>query len=495
MKEVKKNTVVPLEIGNVNAKGFGVGRVGDFVLLAEGALPGEKVEARVLKVKARYGYAKVQRVLKPSPHRIKNDCSVSDASRGGSVCGGCQFRHCDYPGQLAIKKQIVVDALTRIAGVEDPPVKDVVGMGSGARVGFAPLKAKSVAESHPRPLGPARYRNKAVFPVVPAGNTDSFAIGMYASRSHRIVEVEDCLIQHPAHINVLAVVKEYMRRNQVAPYDETAHKGMMRQIMVRTSLATGEVMVVLVINGERLPKEKELAETLTTEAGVATVLVNPHTARGNAVLGERFRMLSGSGYIEEKIGEVRYRISAPSFFQVNPVQVKVLYDTALGQLRNNLFRSYREPQAEVTILDAHAGAGGIALYATSCQFDTKLNIIGVDICEAAIVDAKVNAELNGIENARFIAGAAEKIIPDMLSQDGSRVDAVILDPPRRGCEPELLDALTAAKVPQVIYISCDPATLARDIKRLCAGGYGLRKVIPVDMFPHTGHIEAIALLR
>jgi len=488
VKALKKNTVVVLDIENVNAKGFGIGRVNDFVLLVEGALPGEKIEARVLKVKTRYGYAKIQRIIKSSDHRITPSCKVSVS------CGGCQFQHCDYTEQLKIKKRIVIDALTRVGGMENPPVTDVIGMGSGERVGFAPLKAKSVAESHPLPLGPARYRNKAVFPVVPASNADGFAIGMYASRSHRIVEVGDCLIQHSAHVGVLAVVKEYMRRNQVTPYDETAHKGTMRQIMIRTSLAAGEVMVVLVINGERLPKEKELAETLTNETGATTVLINPHTARSNAVLGERFRVLSGNGYIEEKIGEVRYRISAPSFFQVNPVQVKVLYDTALDQLRHKSGLSSEGLHTALTILDAHAGAGGIALYVASSRFEVKPDIIGVDISEAAIADANKNAELNGIDNVRFIAGAAEKIIPDMLSRDGFRVDAVILDPPRRGCEPQLLDAIIHAKIPQIIYISCDPATLARDIKHLCAGGYTLNTVTPVDMFPITGHVEAIALL-
>jgi 23S rRNA (uracil1939-C5)-methyltransferase len=461
----KKNAVLPLDIESVNAKGFGVGRVSDYVLLVDGALPGERLEVRVLKTKARYGYAKTLRILTPSPHRKESGCPVSTTPLGASICGGCQWQHCDYTAQLGFKKQIVTDALVRIGGLEHPPVDDVIGMAT-----------------------PLRYRNKGVFPVAPAQNADGFAIGMYASRSHRIVEVEDCLIQHPAHVRVLSVVKEYIRRHSITPYDELLHKGRLRQIMVRTSLATGEIMVVLVINGEKLPAEAALAKTLTGEAGASTVSVSPHTARGNAVLGEGFRVLSGSGYIEEAIGPVRYRISPPSFFQVNPVQARVLYDTALDMA---------EISPGSSILDAHAGAGGIALYAAhrAASQGRAVKVIGVDISAPAIRDAKKNAGLNGITNARFIAGAAEAVIPDLLARDSFRPDTVFLDPPRRGCEPPLLDALISAHIPRIVYISCDPATLARDIKRLCAGGYGLAAVQPVDLFPMTGHIEVCASLR
>jgi 23S rRNA (uracil1939-C5)-methyltransferase len=452
---MKKNTILTLTIENVNAKGFGIGRFDGFVLLVDGALPGETLEVRVLKVKTRYGYAKIQRIIKPSPARIKSPCSVS------AFCGGCLFQHCEYTAQLAIKKQIVTDALIRIGGFENPPVADVSGMDV-----------------------PKNYRNKAVFPVVPLDNEDGFAVGMYAARSHRLIEVNECLIQHPAHSKVLAVVKEHMRKYKITPYDEVQHKGKMRQIMIRTSFSTGEIMVVLVVNDKNLPAEKSLNESLITQAGVTTVFINIHTTRSNAVLGESFRILSGSGYIEEKIGKVRYRISAPSFFQVNPVQAKVLYDTAVSLLNPDV--NY--------IVDAHAGAGGIALYAAMSQTGTRLDILGIDISSPATNDANINAELNNLTNVKFITGAAEEIIPSMLRQNTFSPDAVFLDPPRRGCEPVLLDALITAKIPQIIYISCDPATLARDSKHLCTGGYDLQTVKLVDLFPHTGHVEAVALL-
>jgi 23S rRNA (uracil1939-C5)-methyltransferase len=461
MKTVNKNAVFSLDIENVNAKGFGVGRVNDFVLLVDGALPAERLEVRVIKLKTRYGYGKILRILKPSPHRIKSPCAVS------AHCGGCQFQHCDYPEQLKIKKKIVADALIRIGGIENPPVSDVSGMSS------------------PSPSPCFRYRNKGVFPVTPAQNADGFALGMYMSRSHKIVEISDCLIQHPAHARVLSVVKAYMRQNKITAYDEVLHKGLMRQIMLRTSLATKEIMVVLVINGERLPKENELAELLAAKEEATTVIINPHTARSNAVLGERFRVLSGSGYIKEAIGDVRYRISAPSFFQVNSLQAAVLYATALDMMGE-----------ANDVLDAHAGAGGIALFAAK----RAKRVVGVDISAPAIEDAINNAALNGINNVQFVTGAAEELIPKWLSPDYPfpgepfKPDAIFLDPPRRGCEPPLLDALVSAKIPKIIYISCDPATLARDIKRLCAGGYKLEAVQPIDMFPYTGHIECVALL-
>ncbi|MCL2190057.1 MAG: 23S rRNA (uracil(1939)-C(5))-methyltransferase RlmD [Defluviitaleaceae bacterium] len=462
----RKNEVFFLDIENVNAKGFGVGRVNGFVLLVDGALTGDRMEARVLKTKTRYGYAKIQRLIRPSPYRIKSPCAVSNTHSGGSLCGGCQFQHCNYAGQLAFKKKIVIDALERIAGIAHPPVADVQGM--DFTEGDAPF----------------RYRNKAVFPVVPSPNADGFSIGMYAARSHRIVEVNDCLIQHPSHVRVLSVVKEYMRAYNIPPYDEIAHRGLMRQVMVRTSRATGEIMVVLVINGEKLPGENALAEALSAEASASTVLISPHTERSNNVLGERFRTLTGSSYIEEHIGDVRYRISAPSFFQVNPIQVKVLYDCALEMAKI---------QPGETVLDAHAGAGGVALYAA--RNTQASHIAGIDIVAPAIINAKENAALNGIENTKFITGAAEEVIPTMLCANAFRPGVVFLDPPRRGCESPLLDALITAEIPRIVYISCDPATLARDIKHLCASGYRLEQVQPVDMFPHTGHVEAIASLR
>jgi len=447
---VKKNDNLTVEIENVTAKGFGIAKVNDFVFFIEGALPGDNLAIKIIKVNKTYGYGKIQRILTASPHRIQSPCPVSDK------CGGCQWQNCEYNAQLSIKKQIVTDALTRLGGQVNPPVSDVVGMET-----------------------PMPYRNKAVFPVVP--HEGGIAIGMYAPRSHRIIPIESCLIQHPAHEPVIKIVGDFMRRHKIKPYDETTHSGIMRHIIIRTSQATGEIMVVLVINADNLPKENKLATALT-EIGATTVVINPHKAKTNTIMGHNFRNLTGEGFIREKIGQVWYQLSAPSFFQVNPVQTAVLYDIAVSMA--NL-------TGDETVLDAHVGVGGVALAAAS----HVKQVIGIDIVQEAISDAEKNAALNDIKNATFIRGAAEEVIPKMLADGTPPPDVVFLDPPRKGCDNALLDALITAEVKKIVYISCDPATLSRDIKRLTQGGYSLEAARPVDMFPMTGKVETVALLR
>jgi len=451
MNTPEKNSTQIIQIESVTAKGFGVGHINGFTVFVDGGLPGDELKIHMLKAKSRYGYGKIIEILRPSTHRIESPCPIFDR------CGGCQWQNCDYKAQLGFKKQIVIDALERIGHVKNPPVQDVMGM-----------------------LRPNNYRNKAVFPVVPVDNAHGFAIGMFSARSHRIVEVENCNIQHPAHVAVLKVVKKYMRRNKISPYNETTHSGLMRFIMIRTSLATKEVMVVLTVNGNGLPLESRLAEDLEG-VGVTTVVISRHTAKNNVVLGDHFRVISGSGFIRERIGHVTYQISAPSFFQVNPVQTKALYEIAVMQADCK----------GKTVVDAHVGAGGVSLYAAKHAKE----IIGVDIVHAAINDGQKNAEINGIDNMGFICGAAEEVIPPMLANGEIHPQVVFLDPPRKGCEPALLDALVAAQIERIVYISCDPATFARDVKVLVEGGYHLVTVQPVDMFPHTGKVEVSALLH
>ena len=456
---IKKNARLTVEIQDVTAKGFGVCHQEGLALFIDGGLPGDRLLIQIVKVKTRYAYGKILEIITSSPARIKSPCSVSDK------CGGCQWQHCRYETQLEFKKRIVTDTIERIGGIANPPVADVIGMEK-----------------------PFRYRNKALFPTVPVGKND-FAIGMYAPRSHRIVEVADCLIQHESHIKILAALKEHMRRKKITAYDEATHKGLMRHIMIRTS--RNEIMVVLVINGSQVPGESELADSFAN-LGVSTSLVNCNEAKGNVVLGEKFRVLRGRGYIYETLGELRFQLSPGSFFQVNPIQAKVLYDIAVSQAGLD---------GNQSVIDAHCGVGGVALYAAS----RVQQIIGVDIVPAAIQDAEKNAALNNISNARFILGAAEDIIPGIIDGGEGRLipefplhpksTIVFLDPPRKGCDPVLLDALVAARIQKIVYISCDPATLARDIKRLVSGGYKLTAVQPVDMFPFTGKVETSCLLE
>jgi len=447
-----KNKEITINITAVSAKGFGIGRFGDFVLLVHEGLPGDELLVRVVKAKKHYGYGKILEIIQPSPHRIIRD-TICQHSR----CGGCQWLHCDYTAQLGFKKQIVVDALTKIGGMQNPPVADTIGMEN-----------------------PLHYRNKGAFPVVPADNADGFEIGMYEARSHRIVPVADCAIQHPAHVPILAAFKGFMSRRGLSAYDEHTHSGLVRSIMARPSFATSDVMVVIAINAKGLPHEDELAKELAA-AGATTVVVRKHTKKGEAPSGiGDYRTIYGCGHIVEHIGELKFMLTAPSFFQVNPVQTKVLYDIALDMA---------ELDGSGIAIDAHCGVGSVALYAAG----HVEQIIGVDIVPSAIQDAKQNAALNGVDNASFVCGYAEVEIPAMLA-GGTTPRAIFLDPPRKGCDKALLDEIVAAKIDKVVYISCDPATLARDIKILVRGGYNLKAVQPVDMFPMTAKVEAVAQL-
>lgn len=494
---VSKNSQHIIDIVSVTAKGAGVGYLNvdnslsdgsndsfgtsqGFAIFVEDALPGDKLKIHILKAKSRYGFGKILEIITPSPHRIESPCPVSHR------CGGCQWQNCNYQAQLMFKKQIVIDAIERIGGIKNPPVEDVIGHPTGNSAGLKDsIEAKLHKQSDEVQIwdnncAPFHYRNKTVFPVVPSNTQDgdNFAIGMFAARSHRIVEVEYCNIQHPAHIPILKAMKKYMRRNKVMPYNELSHSGLMRFIMVRTSITTGEVMVVLVINGKALPLEEKLASTLK-EAGASTVVISKNTSKSNVILGDKFRVISGSGTIRETIGDATYQISAPSFFQINPVQTKTLYEVAVKQagLKGK------------TVIDAHVGAGGVSLFAAK---DAK-EIIGVDIVQAAIDDGIKNAEINNITNITFLCGASEDVLPTIL--EGNKPDIMFLDPPRKGCDIILLETILLAQIHKIVYISCEPATLARDIKILAEGGYSLMSVQPVDMFPHTGKVEVSCLLE
>ncbi|MCL2048423.1 MAG: 23S rRNA (uracil(1939)-C(5))-methyltransferase RlmD [Defluviitaleaceae bacterium] len=482
-----KNSCHIIEIIGVTEKGFGVGYVGELVVFVDGGLTGDVVEARLVKVKKSYAYGKIIQIVTPSPHRISSPCAVS------SQCGGCQWQHCDYTAQLHFKKQIVTTALSRIGGVdtESFTIHDTIGMKE-----------------------PFRYRNKAVFPIVPNG--DGFAFGMYAPRSHRLIEVSDCLIQHESHIGVLSALREHMQRFKITAYNEAAHRGLMRHVVIRTSFYTQEIMVVLVVNGRDFPHADTFVQALSSHGiNNATVLVNSNTTKSNTILSNKLKLISGTGFIREKIGDIEYQLSALSFFQVNSVQARVLYETAIAQAGLT---------GAETVIDAHCGVGGVALFAAK----HAKKVIGVDIVSSAIDDARKNAALNGITNAEFVLGAAEDVIPRMLgtaeelltpqsvlapqelidplgkgitppSQTNNLFGGVIpsvifLDPPRKGCDVVLLQAIIAAGIGRVVYISCDHATLARDIKVLAAGGYGLESVRLVDMFPFTGKVEGVAVL-
>jgi 23S rRNA (uracil1939-C5)-methyltransferase len=451
---VVKNGEYIADIIGIGHEGEGVGRVNGFTLFIQGALPGEKVRAKVMKLKKQFGYAKLLEVLESSADRVEPPCPVY------KQCGGCQLQHLSYEAQLVWKRQSVVDSLERIGklNMDGITVHPTLGMSD-----------------------PWRYRNKA---QVPLGNSEGGLIaGFYATGSHRIIDMNECLIQHDDTNQIVQEVRRIAGSLGITAYDEERDTGLLRHVVVRVGFATGEIMVVLVLNGDKLPHEKQLVEgILAVVPGVASVCLNVNREKTNVIFGRKTKVLWGAEVIYDSIGDVKFAISARSFYQVNPVQTEVLYGKALA---------YAELTGVETVIDAYCGIGTISLFLAQ----QARKVYGVEIVPEAIEDARKNAELNGISNVEFVVGAAEEVMPKWQEQ-GVRGDVVVVDPPRKGCDQALLDAIIAMQPERVVYVSCNPATLARDLRVLEDGGYRTVEVQPVDMFPHTVHVECcVSLVR
>ncbi|OWA33977.1 23S rRNA (uracil(1939)-C(5))-methyltransferase RlmD [Saccharibacillus sp. O16] len=458
---VAKNDDVTLDIIGMNHDGEGVGRADGYTLFVPGALPGEKIAARVLKTKKQYGYAKMQTLLEASPSRVEAPCEIFDR------CGGCQIQHMDYAAQLEWKRQQVADSLQRIGKLQVQPLDET--QAGGIQV--------------PPTLGmsePWRYRNKA---QVPMGQEHGRLIGgFYARGSHRIVDMQTCIIQHEANDEMVEAVKEIGRELGISAYDEETGRGLLRHVVVKVAFATGEKMVVLVTNGDRLPEaEQWIASIRERIPGVKSICQNVNTRQTNVIFGDVTRVLWGDEVIHDYIGEVKFAISARSFYQVNPAQTEVLYGKTL---------EYAGLTGQETVIDAYCGIGTISLFLAQ----KAKKVYGVEIVKEAIEDARKNAKLNGIENAEFEVGASEDVIPRWREQ-GITPDVIVVDPPRKGCDPRLLETILEMNPERVVYVSCNPATLARDLRVLEDGGFKTVKVQPVDMFPQTVHVEAVALLE
>lgn len=449
---VQKNQEMELTIDGLTREGMGVGRVDRYALFICGALPGETVRARVERVEKRYGYARALEVINPSPERVSPVC------HGAAQCGGCTLQHVSYLAQLRWKRQWVADAFSRIGGME-VTVAPTLGMEN-----------------------PLEYRNKAAYPVRKGPGGEAL-IGFFAPRSHRVVDVRACGIQHPAAGQAVDVVRQWMRDKEITPYDETNGTGILRHLMVRVGFGTGEVQVVLVTNGETLPASAELIERLRYAVpGIVSIIQNVNTRRDNVIMGDTKVTLWGREWIEDILDGLCFRVGPLSFYQVNPAQTVSLYQEAIARagLTGN-----------ETVVDVYCGIGTISLFAAR----KAEKVVGVEsVCEA-VNDARENAKLNGIKNLKYICARAEEWLPEVV-KDGLRPDVILLDPPRKGCDPKLLGAILAAKPNRVVYVSCDPATLARDVKRLTeAGEYRVEGAVqPVDMFPQTGHVESVVLL-
>lgn len=428
---------------------MGVGRVEGFAVFVEGALPEETVIAKIVKIQKTFAYGKLINIDRQSQSRIKPSCAIVNK------CGGCQLQHLDYTAQLSNKTQMVKDVMERIGGFKDLVIHDAIGM-----------------------QDPWRYRNKAQFPV---GFSNDVVIGFYANRSHDIIDTDKCVIQDKINDKIIKIFKEYIRRFNIPVYDEATHKGLIRHIVTRKGFKTGEVMVCIVVNGESIPETDYLFEKLTSKVPeIKSIVLNINKRQSNVILGTTNIVIYGESAIYDYIGKFKFRISPNSFFQVNPVQTDVLYSKAL---------EYAALSGKETVFDAYCGIGTISLFLS----EKAKKVYGVEIVPQAIKNAKENAVLNNVHNVDFVLGESEKVIPDM-HRKGIKADVIVVDPPRKGCEQELLDVIVEMQCPRVVYVSCNPATLARDLKFLVEKGYVVKEVQPVDMFPHTVHCEVVTYL-
>lgn len=450
---------VTLDMIGLTHDGEGVGRVDGYTLFVHGALPGEQVEARVAKQKKQYGYANLEKVLVSSPDRLEPPCDIYEE------CGGCQLQHFDYEAQLAWKRQHVVDNLTRIGKLT------VAGESNGEFETTGIVVKPTIGMSDPW-----RYRNKA---AVPVGEADGELIaGFYESGTHRIIDMDDCLIQKERNDEAIRVVKRIARYLRIKPYDEKTGTGVLRHVMVRTGVVTGEIMVVLVTNGQRLPRQPEWIESLRAELpGLKSIVQNVNERNTNVIFGDETRTLWGNDVIYDELDGIRFAISARSFYQVNPAQTVALYGKAV---------EYAALTGSENVIDAYCGIGTISLFLAR----KAGHVYGVEIVPEAIEDAKRNAKLNDVENATFEAGPAEVVIP-RWRKEGAKADVIVVDPPRKGCDPALLETILAMQPERVVYVSCNPSTLARDLRVLEDGGYRTVEVTPVDMFPWTTHVECV----
>lgn len=501
---MQKDEVAIVKIEDIGVDGEGIGKVDGYTLFVKDAVIGDEVEAKVIKSKKNYGYARLMRIVTPSEYRVEPKCAYA------RQCGGCQIQEMSYERQLAFKEKKVRDSLERIGGFDaellERVTEPVVGMEE-----------------------PFHYRNKAQFPF--GTDKDGRPVcGFYAGRTHHIIANTDCALGVKINKEILEQILAFMKENHVQAYDEKTGRGLFRHVLIRYGFATREIMVCLVVNGKKIPHVDELVRRLSQIKGMTSITLCPNTKRTNVIMGGTYKILWGQGYITDTIGDVQYRISPLSFYQVNPVQTEKLYAKAL---------EYADLQGGETVWDLYCGIGTISLFLAR---KAKM-VYGVEVVEQAVEDARENARQNGIENVEFYTGRAEDVLPryykgslqgertalnGMETVDGGVVtdggekaqgndgakacvnsrktrpdgnetgktypDVIVVDPPRKGCEESLLGTMAQMQPERIVYVSCNPATLARDLKYLCEKGYELKKVGVVDQFPMGVHVESVALL-
>ncbi|MEG6586330.1 23S rRNA (uracil(1939)-C(5))-methyltransferase RlmD [Dendrosporobacter sp. 1207_IL3150] len=448
---VIKGKEYPIDILSLGHSGEGVGRYKDFTVFVPYALPGEQVQAKIIEVKKNYAKGKLISVINPSEERNEPECSLYQR------CGGCQMQHMSYSAQLKAKRQQVVDAVTRIGKLSDVTVHPTIGADS-----------------------PWYYRNKMQFPVGTVNN--NLVIGCFEQGTHSIVNTENCLIQHEANNTIAQQARIVLSELGISAYNERTGEGVVRHVLGRVGNASGEVMVVLVTATDGLPRKAQIIDQLKNKIpGIVSIIQNVNSRKTNVILGNKTTTLWGKDTITDKLGEFSFNISARSFFQVNTVQAEVLYNKAV---------EYAGLNGHETVIDAYCGTGTITLFLAR----KAKKVIGIEIVEPAIKDANANAERNGITNTEFIVGDAIDVMPKLF-KEGIRPDTIVVDPPRAGCERIVLETFVNMQPERIVYVSCNPASLARDLAVLNEHGYKTVEVQPVDMFPQTFHVECVALIE
>ncbi len=451
-KNIEKNQLAEVVIQDMTENGEGIGKLDGYTLFIKDTVIGDRVLVKIIKAKKTYGYARLMKILTPSADRTEPRCPAA------GPCGGCQLQSMTYEAQLAFKRKKVEDHLRRIGGFSDITVEPVIGMKE-----------------------PWCYRNKAQFPVG-RDRDGKIRIGFYAGRTHSIIETERCSLGRPVTEQVLAIVRTWMNRQKIVPYDETTGKGLIRHVLIREGRATGQVMVCLVINGKKLPAAEMLVQELKDIPGMTSISYNINMEQTNVILGRQVVTLWGEDTIEDQIGGISFRISPLSFYQVNPEQTERLYGKAL---------EFAGLTGGENVWDLYCGIGTISLFLA--QKAGKVH--GVEIIPAAIENARENAERNGFTNTEFFVGKAEEVLPQWYREHGEKADVIVVDPPRKGCDPALLAVMLQMDPERIVYVSCDSATLARDLKILTGENrYQIKTIQPVDMFPQSVHVETVCLL-
>lgn len=480
---MENGQIVAIDIVDMSNEGKGIGKIEGLAVFVDHAVIGDKITAEITKVKKNYCFAKLVEINKPSIYRVATTCEYA------KECGGCTLAELSYEAQLAWKEKMLLDRLTRLGGLENPTINPIIGMEQ-----------------------PLRYRNKAQMPISCGGlitrkggfqeNVGSVAIGFYKAKSHSVVNCRKCLLQSEAAEAVAEAVRKFMKADNILAYDPKWEKGLFRHLIVKTAMNTGEVMAIIALNGKAIPNAEKMVQMIDAaindlppradgvEYSLESVVVNVNKKKSAEIMGDECITIAGKPTILERVGKFQFEISPRSFYQVNPVQMNKLYKKAA---------EYAGLTGKETVLDLYCGVGTIGIF---CAENAK-RVIGIESVKAAVIDANRNATINGAVNAEFICGKVEEVLPKLLNgyegKDGEMIapikpDVVILDPPRSGCYPNLLEEVAKAEPKKIIYVSCDPATLARDIKILGEHGYEFVEGTPVDMFPQTVHVECVVLL-